>query len=690
MIIFNDMCIDTAKVIIVKTFIGSRTELMGYGKSLREIGLDGKEVMYVSLYDKKPSSISVGDMREKYKDLQDFLRLTRVNVVVDDTEFRENKNGKFKQVKGFVFDKIFGKNVGLWSERGIFVKEGVKWLCGFRGESLGRECQDREVLDSEFVVKEDLVEIVTIENEQDAIEAFRELYKSKVLYVDTEASGLKPFAKDFKLYTIQITGDLNKNKSYIFMYEHPKKVMTESYKTAVKKGVTWLLESNDKKDIWIHNASYDLLVFNSVFGLDTYKINIFDSMIIYHFLTNTYNAVPLGLKEICFTQGILWDWDSTLDSKKKEICLTNKMKLDDFKYEYFDLDDLLLYAGYDTVALAHLVDRLYVMSKEHIAYPEVDVIEDTWNNHWKSIMQSLYKVMINGLPFNMELALESKNNIEKRVAEIDNEIEKDEHIQKTERLIDKIAYDKALEVYKKKCEEAEAKGKIFKGKKPSIEDEKYGTIVLNNKFSSTSLAHKRLLIFDILGLEILATTDSGLPQLSDDILTKYFEENPEISILQLFGEKAKLMKTLTTYVLPWIELVENDRDGRLRSTFNPLNTSGRLRGNSPNLLNITKDGGLKEIIQADNKNGFVVGQIDVNALEERSALLLHKDKVKLMMKETGVEDLHSLGAITISKAKNDGILGHLDATIPEHLKIVKKEFPHLRQEAKALKSISAF
>ena len=33
MIIFNDMCIDTAKVVIIKTFISSRTELMGYGKA---------------------------------------------------------------------------------------------------------------------------------------------------------------------------------------------------------------------------------------------------------------------------------------------------------------------------------------------------------------------------------------------------------------------------------------------------------------------------------------------------------------------------------------------------------------------------------------------------------------------------------------------------------------------------------
>ena len=43
------------------------------------------------------------------------------------------------------------------------------------------------------------------------------------------------------------------------------------------------------------------------------------------------------------------------------------------------------------------------------------------------------------------------------------------------------------------------------------------------------------------------------------------------------------------------------------------------------------------------------------------------------MKKSGVEDMPSVSAISISKAKKDGKLEHLDATNPEHLKIVKKE-----------------
>lgn len=670
------------KIIIVKAFISGLGDIVSTQNSLLKKGFSRDEVIYVSLFDKKMDSISVADLRVKMLELSDYLKVTpSINILVDDVNYVDNKGKAHLNV---IFGKYIDKDTSLWYKRGILMLPiedfSIKAICGLRYESIQREMESKIIVDSEFIVKENLCNIKRINTIDELKLAFRELNKSDEIYFDTEASSLKPFNKDFKLYTLQFTGSADLYTSYIFFYEHPNAPVSDEYKKNVEIGVKWLLENENKK-VWVHNFSYDGMVLNSVFNVDMYKVNIYDTMIIYHFLTNSYKTVSLGLKDICFNEGIFLDWDSNLDKIKKEICQREKLTLDKFKYEYFDLDDLITYAGYDTICLGFLTKKLYEMSKNH---PAIDVIKDTWELYWKSIMQSLYKVMINGLPFNMEKAIALRDKNENRVTEIDELISEDEHIKKAEEILSKEAFRKAMKAYQKKVDEAKEKNKEFKGAKPDITKGKYGSIELDVKFSSSSTAHKRVLFFNVLGMKVEEKTDTGQPKVSDDIIQKYSEKLPDVKILSLFSEKAKLQKTLSTYILPWIELVEADRDGRLRSTFNPLNTSGRLRGSNPNLLNITKDSGLKELIEADYNNGYIIGQIDVSALEERSALLLHKDKVKLNMKESGVEDLHSLGAITISKAKKDGILEHLDATIPEHLKIVKKEFPHLRQNAKAL------
>ncbi len=682
--ILNKEVLSIAKICIVVNNIESR-DMSKYSNPLIKAGVKLTEILFVGLFDSPMKSISVGELRKGVSELEELLKCTGVNVVVD----ASYKRDKDSFVRGLIFKDIFHRDNNLWKERGVLEASlgdyKGKFICGIRAEAIFREKDSRELIDSEFILKPNKVEIVIPKTPDEAKQCFNELAKANYIAFDTEASGLKPFAKDFLLYTLQFTSNKEKDKSYIFFYEHPKKPMSQDFKDVVAKGTKWLIE-NEKKQIWVHNFSYDGMVCKSKFGIDFYKVNIYDTMIIYHFLTNTYKAVPLGLKDICFTNGIFFDWDNDLDRFKDEICKEMKIKKDDFKYEYFELDDLIQYGAYDTVALMYLVDRLYEMCEQHIAFKDrgLHIINHTWEVNWKPIMQTLYEVMYNGLPLNLELAYKQKKEGEDRIREIDELISENPYIKNTERILSENAMKKALAEFGKKVKEAEEKGKTFKGKVPSYENDKYGSIELKPKFKSTSTDHKKILFIDVLKMKVLEKTDTGNPKLSDDIIQKYAEERPDIDILKLFSEKAKLIKSLSTYVDTWIDLVENDKDGRLRSTFNPLNISGRLRGSNPNLLNITKDGGLKDLIESDYKNGFVIGQIDVNSLEERASLLQHQDPVKLDMKGTGVEDMHSVSAISISKAKKDGNLEHLDATNPEHLKIVKKEFPDLRQAGKAL------
>lgn len=682
--IMNESCLNTAKVAVVKTYIKSASDLLTLGKKIKEYEISSKEIVWISLFEEKVEKVSVGDLRAKMLELEEVLRVSGVRVVVDLTSKRDAKEG---YVSGLIFKDIFGRDNSLWKDRGVLTTTIGSWsgkfVCGIRWDTIKREMVSSDMIDNEFRLKDESINIVIPRTEEEIKSAFNTLAKSKVIVLDTEASSLKPFAKNFLLYTLQFTGDCDKNTSYVFMYEHPKVFVEDKLKKLIQKGSEHLLYN---KKIWVHNFSYDGMALKAKFDIDFYKVDIYDSMIIYHFLTNTYVQVPLGLKNICFTQGIFYDWESQLDIYKKEYCQANKMKVDDFKYEYFELNDLIKYAGVDTIALMYLVDRLYEMCEEHIAYKNegLHVINETWEKHWQPIMQSLYQVMSNGLPFNMEKAKKLREENLARVEEIDELILENPFVKNAEKIINERNFAKAMEAYNKKVQEAENKGKTFKGAEPDWSKGKYGSINFDVKFSTTSNAHKEVLFIDVLKMKILERTDSGSPKLSDDIITQYAELRPDISILGLFSEKAKLGKLLGTYIEPWINLVEEDRDGRLRSTFNPLNTSGRLRGNSPNLLNVPKKGGLKELIEADYENGMCVGQIDVNSLEDKVALLMHQDPVKLNMHFENVDDLHSLNAIVISKAKKDGKLEHLDVNNPADLRIVKKDYPDLRGGAKAL------
>ena len=169
----------TATVLVIHTFIPTLAELArhNYKNKLAEAGLETNQVCYLSLFDQKPSKVGVVELRLKMLELEELLKVSNINVIVDETSFRDDK-GKYSS--GLIFSKIFGKDVSLWSSRGVFVHKGAagsfKWLCGFRGISAGREAGKKQVVDSEFVVDFDKANIITITDGVEAKEVFRKLY----------------------------------------------------------------------------------------------------------------------------------------------------------------------------------------------------------------------------------------------------------------------------------------------------------------------------------------------------------------------------------------------------------------------------------------------------------------------------------------------------------------------------------
>ena len=247
------------------------------------------------------------------------------------------------------------------------------------------------------------------------------------------------------------------------------------------------------------------------------------------------------------------------------------------------------------------------------------------------------------------------------------------------RLVNSRNFEKAKLAYQKKCEEAQAKGKEFKGAKPDFALEKYGSISFVEEFNPASLAHKRILFFEVLNLPILGKTDGGAPACGAGEMLEYCDKFPQHKVLANFGQITKINKECGTYLEPFIELAETAFDGRIRTNFVPLNKSLRMRASAPTLLNLPKTDFKKCVQEA---NGNFIYQIDYSALEAILSLNSTEDEARLAQYLAGVQDIHSVNAIIAGKAVGDIRFEKFDVTKPEDIAYVKSNFPKERQDAK--------
>ena len=676
----------TATVLVIHTFIGTLSDLAkhNYKSKLAEAGLETNQVCYLSLFDQKPSKVGVAELRLAMLELEELLKVSNINVIIDCTSSYDEKLKKYSS--GLIFSKIFGKDVSLWNSRGVFVHKGdagsFKWLCGFRSESAGREAGKRQVVDSEFVVDFDKANIITITDGLEAKEVFRKLYaENEEIYYDTETNGLRFEHIDARLLTIQFCGNSDPYTSYVMVYDHKDLPTTNNMKKVVSQGTKWLLESGKKAFAQNQNFDNTWIKRCVVPDLDFYKINNYDTMIIYHALTNCPTQVPLGLKESAFTLGVSSDWEAMLELTKKEICKRDNLKLDEFSYEMFPVDMLTTYAGLDVTVLYFYWQKLKELNEAHPARVEIDIIEKTWVGNWQNIMQTLQWSIWYGVPFDVkecERQLEAQTKLSE---EYIDKLASDENVLKTEAIINSLNYKKAIEVYNKKVEESLEKGKVFKGAKPELSLGKYGSISFDTKFNSSSLAHKKILFFNILKLPVLNKTATGADAVGSADIEVWAEKFPNITTLKYFNLIAKIDKEVSTYLAPWIELSKTSFDGNLRSNFTPTASSFRLRSRSPNLLNISKTD-IKKCIACNN--GDKVYGSDFVALEVATMLLRHQDPLRLELKAKNIDDEHCINSIIIDKALGRGELDKYSMTNPDDLKEIKSKFPHRRQEAKAL------
>jgi DNA polymerase-1 len=101
-------------------------------------------------------------------------------------------------------------------------------------------------------------------------------------------------------------------------------------------------------------------------------------------------------------------------------------------------------------------------------------------------------------------------------------------------------------------------------------------------FNINSTLQLREVLFDRLGLPVLAKTPKGQPSTDASVLGKLRDEHPVVENLLRYRELEKLRSTYVDALLPLIE-----EDGRIRGRFNQMAAAtGRLSQEQPNLQNI--------------------------------------------------------------------------------------------------------
>ena len=96
--IFNIKALESGKatVLVLHTFLDTLSSLAkhNYKSKLAEAGLETNQVAYVSLFSQKPSKVGVVELRGKVQELEEILKVSNINLIVDCTSFYDAK-GRF-------------------------------------------------------------------------------------------------------------------------------------------------------------------------------------------------------------------------------------------------------------------------------------------------------------------------------------------------------------------------------------------------------------------------------------------------------------------------------------------------------------------------------------------------------------------------------------------------------------------
>lgn len=301
-----------------------------------------------------------------------------------------------------------------------------------------------------------------------------------------------------------------------------------------------LILDNPEKDIYLHNAKFDMKFFSFHFNWSFVKAfkerRLHDTMLMHYVLderTGTHGLKPLVIKHTD-----MGNYDSDLDDFKKTYCTTHKIKQEDFTYDLIPFEIIWKYAAADTDGTLRLANKFRPLIE---ANPQ---LRSLYYNVMLPGLQFLTKMEDRGVPVSKERLLKCKHFLYDKINLLNEQLYARPEVVEFERLVGK-------------------------------------------KLNPGSVQQLRTLLFDIAGIPPLDKY-TGTGQLSTDaeVLEKLGETH---ELPKLLLEIRKSTKILNTYIIKMIDNI--DADGRLRTGFSQhTTTSGRLSSSGKlNLQQLPRD-----------------------------------------------------------------------------------------------------
>jgi DNA polymerase I-like protein with 3'-5' exonuclease and polymerase domains len=334
-----------------------------------------------------------------------------------------------------------------------------------------------------------------------------------------------------------------------------------------------------------HNMKFDYKMIKYHLGIEFPRDKVHDTMVMHYVLdeNDSHSLKALALKYTNYG-----DYDTPLDTFKREYCAAHGVLLDDFTYDLIPYDIISEYASIDTAVTFELFHKFWPIVQKNDKF--------LW----------VYKnLLIDGTLFLMDMEEVgipmSRERLEASSLYLDDSI----------RTAKELVY--SFEAVK---EFEQAEGKIF---------------------NPGSVMQLRKVLFDHLGLNPTGKrTGTGAVSTDAEVLKELADEHPLPGAILAVRQLTKVQSTYISKILP-----ELDRDSRIRTNFNLIfTTSGRLSSSGKfNAQQIPRDDPIiKGCIVAPP--GYKIVSQDLSTAEVYYAAVLSGDKNLQAVFKTG-GDLHS-------------------------------------------------
>ena len=340
-----------------------------------------------------------------------------------------------------------------------------------------------------------------------------------------------------------------------------------------------------------------------IHGLKTFD-NSEDSMLVTYLATNSTQEVPLGLKENSFefagNYGIEFDDEHSVHDYPREEVLEYNLK--------------------DALA------TWYVYKKHYPTILADDQVDIYRNLFLPSMLPLLYMMLI-GMPMDMDKVYAAEEELEKEMQRLSTLLSYHVGVKET---VQRLREKRYIKDFADRYDKAKVNTKT--GKKDRIKIKTLSDIP-EEPFNPNSDQQKAELLYSVLDLPVLGTTDTGAPSCDANTLKMVVNHTDDLDakdIINKLQEYAAASIVLSTFIRNFIKFAFQREDGSwwLNGNLKLGGTqSGRLASNSPNMQNLPSNSKYGKLVKACfiAPEGWLFGGADFSSLEHRVGSILTGD-----------------------------------------------------------------